>query len=158
MLVLVRFKAKNVYRRDAETQRSSHGCEHLGGKTPRFAMQTLGTEWRKMIWDRLWINQASTRISTAQDGAMTPDMRFPEENGELVEDDVFCIRVVRPAKEGNEASAHVSEQHITELLVHAEIINDGSLADLAAKVAALVVWFKAGFDWPKPSKTPELVF
>lgn len=133
-------------------------CEHLGGKTPRFAMQTLGTEWRDMIWDQMWVHQAANRIVASKSGAMSPDMRFPVENKVLLGIDEFCIRVVRPSKDANESSAHISEQHIMELLVHAEIINDGSLADLAAKVAALVVWFKAGFDWPKPSKTPELVF
>lgn len=54
-------------------------CELLGGTTPRFAMQTLGTEWgRELIasdlWTRAWINQAERHPAVVCD-----DVRFPNE-------------------------------------------------------------------------------
>lgn len=54
-------------------------CELLGGKTPRFAMQTLGTEWgRELIapdlWTQAWIKQAERHPFVVCD-----DVRFPNE-------------------------------------------------------------------------------
>ena len=58
-------------------------CPHLGGKSPRDAMRSLGTEWgREMIWGEVWID-AWRRIATGLRDAGGPvvadDCRFPNE-------------------------------------------------------------------------------
>ena len=56
-------------------------CSLLQGKTPRYAMQTIGTEWgRDMIGPCLWTTSWARRVH-AQEGAVTlvDDVRFPNE-------------------------------------------------------------------------------
>jgi hypothetical protein len=51
----------------------------LGGKSPRWAMQTLGTEWgRQLIYHDLWINLWWQR-SQGLPRVVVPDVRFPNE-------------------------------------------------------------------------------
>lgn len=68
----------------------SSPCDLLGGKSPRFAMQTLGTEWgRKIVGENLWANALQRRIveyrtSSYLNGEsprviLIDDARFPNE-------------------------------------------------------------------------------
>lgn len=62
--------------------------ELLCGKTPRYAMQTLGTEWRDYIGKRLWARITRARIHAMSLGKeelkiVIDDMRFPHEPQEL---------------------------------------------------------------------------
>ena len=56
---------------------------HLCGKTPRHAMQTLGTEWgRQMIGISLWVDAWARRADAllADGGSVVvDDVRFPDE-------------------------------------------------------------------------------
>tara|TARA_A100001015_G_scaffold159265_1_gene176959 strand:+ start:1269 stop:1829 length:561 start_codon:yes stop_codon:yes gene_type:complete len=55
-------------------------CEILDGKTPRYAMQTLGTEWgRDMIHKNIWVNIALARTEHMSGVAIFDDVRFPNE-------------------------------------------------------------------------------
>lgn len=56
-------------------------CNILAGKTPRFAMQTLGTEWgRNIIDDQLWLNQFWRRATApGMRNVVCDDVRFPNE-------------------------------------------------------------------------------
>jgi rhodanese-related sulfurtransferase len=52
--------------------------DYLAGKTPRFAMQTLGTEWgRNLIGENFWVGAAIAR-AVGQPTVIT-DVRFPNE-------------------------------------------------------------------------------
>jgi len=55
----------------------------LLGNTPRFAMQTLGTEWRDLLDKRLWSNICHQRIveklNDGVDRIVIDDMRFHHE-------------------------------------------------------------------------------
>lgn len=55
----------------------------LGGKTPREAMQTLGTEWgRDTLWPDLWVNAWRERVQRLLDmgiSVVCEDCRFPNE-------------------------------------------------------------------------------
>lgn len=135
-------------------------CEVLGGQTPRHALQTLGTEWRVLVFEPLLRKQLCDRVRLTSAPLVVPDMRYHAENGELLEAELgfFMIRVVRPKLKRNAASLHASERDIPDLLVHAEIINDGSIGDFADKMSRLLEWFQEGHAWPIPSKSPELVF
>ncbi|UIS25235.1 putative deoxynucleotide monophosphate kinase [Erythrobacter phage vB_EliS-L02] len=53
--------------------------EYLSGQTPRWAMQTLGTEWgRNLIANGLWVD-VTIRRAMAGDQVVITDCRFPNE-------------------------------------------------------------------------------
>lgn len=89
----------------------------LGGKSPRYAMQTLGTEWGRQLmgdgfWTDIFINTAST-----YENVICADIRFPNEL-DLCD---YTYRVVRPSLVSNDN--HVSEAMIDHLKVDGEILN-----------------------------------
>jgi hypothetical protein len=52
--------------------------DYLGGHTPRFAMQTLGTEWgRDLIGKNFWVGTAMRRAEGKP--SVVTDVRFPNE-------------------------------------------------------------------------------
>lgn len=52
--------------------------DYLGGHTPRFAMQTLGTEWgRDLIGKNFWVGTAMRRADGKP--SVVTDVRFPNE-------------------------------------------------------------------------------
>lgn len=55
-------------------------CDVLCGKTPRWAMQTLGTEWgRDLIHSDLWIKAWQRQVLATDGGIVTDDCRFQNE-------------------------------------------------------------------------------
>lgn len=55
-------------------------CELLGGKTPRYAMQTLGTEWgRQLIHPDIWLNAWQKRVKGLGAPVVADDCRFLNE-------------------------------------------------------------------------------
>lgn len=100
------------------------------GKTSREFQQLLGTEFgREMIGQNIWINSFDDHVAQF-DKVVCTDLRFPNENEYLYRRGAVQIRVVRPDKERNEYSVHASEQHIANLHVDIEIVNDGTVVDL----------------------------
>lgn len=105
----------------------------LQGQTPRYAMQTLGTEWGRNIigekfWTGLWWNTARDVVD-AGGMVVTDDCRFPNE--------LETIRslggvVIRIAGRGGISGGHSSEKH--ELEADAVIQNTGTLLDLEKNV------------------------
>lgn len=111
-------------------------CELLGGKTPRWAMQSLGTEWgRVLIVPDLWTRAMRHRLRAQQIGAsvVIDDIRFPNEAALIREFDGAVWRVTRPGCAGD---GHVSESHIATLPVDYELANAGTLEDLRRAVHA----------------------
>lgn len=84
----------------------------LGGKTPRQALQTLGTEWgRKMITDDLWLGIARHRLNRALDAGERvcfDDCRFANEAALVRALGGIVINVTRPGQP-QLAPAHASE-------------------------------------------------
>lgn len=123
--------------------------EYLGGRTPREAMQTLGTEWGRELDPDLWVNAWGRRIDK--------DVKESEANQEdliLVADDVrfanegCAVRsrggsVVRPVGRSGVAAAsgHASERGGVE--VDAELNNAGSVADLEKLVDGVMRYLMA---------------
>jgi hypothetical protein len=115
-------------------------CALLGGRTPRYAMQTIGTEWGRDIIDRdLWINAWRASLPAAG-GVVVDDCRFANEAHAVKAAGGFIIRVVRPGA-GAGAAGHSSEGQ--ELPHDAEISNDGDVVDFLVKVSRVVI----DFDW-----------
>lgn len=117
-------------------------CALLGGKTPRYAMQTIGTEWgRDLIDSDLWIRAWQTAVAAvpAHLGVVVDDCRFPNEAAAVAAVGGVLVRIERPG--AGTSSTHVSEQHA---LPGAFIIcNDGSPAALRAEVER----FARDFSW-----------
>jgi hypothetical protein len=132
---------------------------YLGGRSWRFAMQTLGTEWgRKMVFKDLWTNVAQKRIvdhitmanTTGEScpGIVVDDIRFPNEWRMIEALGGEVWRVVRPGY-GRLPSwldttlhhlfnwhpfLHESEYHWSTAPVDVEFLNDGTQAELLADV------------------------
>jgi hypothetical protein len=73
---------------------------YLGGRTPRHAMQTLGTEWRDMISRDLWIDAWEREVrllwQRLQDiNIVVDDMRFQHEVDRIRSMNGLVIRIKR---------------------------------------------------------------
>ena len=100
----------------------------LGGKTPRYAMQTLGTEWgRQAIDSGLWTGIAQAQILAHLQAGLSvvvDDCRF--ENEAAVVRDLGGL-VVELRGRGGIAGSHVSERGV-EPDLHCP--NTGTIAEL----------------------------
>lgn len=103
-------------------------------RTPRYAMQTLGTEWgRDLIHKNLWVN-STLRRAAMFDKAVITDARFQNEVQAIHDAGGVIIRVTRP---GVSADSHISEQETASLKHDYEITNDSTIDALHAKMLAL---------------------
>lgn len=132
---------------DATIERKIEGdlkespCEWLQGQTPRWAMVTLGTEWRELIDTRLWSEMFVKRVLSGDHGPkiVCSDYRFPgHEESALDALNAYTYRIDRPSLEDDDISKHASECAIDTLPVRAVIMNSGTVADLRDSVAAIV--------------------
>lgn len=104
------------------------------GTTPRYIMQTLGTEWRKLIREDLWTVMLEERLRKMLDKGISvvlDDMRFKVELEMIERLGGFPLRIVRPG--AVPTNGHASEGELDGIDM-AEIVNDGSLRLLRAKV------------------------
>ncbi len=79
----------------------AQGSAKLAGKSPRFAMQTLGTDWgREMISKRIWANHLKRRLAELRQDRVqkiiVDDLRFPEDFDAILDAGGMIVRVVRP--------------------------------------------------------------
>ena len=83
-------------------------CDLLDGKTPRWAMQSLGTEWgRMLITPNLWVN---AWLATKPEGnVVVDDVRFDNEAAMIRSAGGIVVRIVRPGQEGGGVK-HASEE------------------------------------------------
>jgi hypothetical protein len=115
-------------------------CDWLNGKTPRFAMQTLGTEWRDLISTTLWSDLFVKRVEAGVlgDKIVCSDFRFPHEADALSRLNAYTYRINRPSLVDDEASKHASETQIDSLPVRGVFHNTGTKEDLQEFVRELV--------------------
>ena len=110
----------------------------LNNKTPRYAMQTLGTEWgRYMISDTLWID---TCLNTNDTNIIISDVRFENEAKAIKEKNGIIIKVTRPNIKIQE-SLHISEKGISDDYIAYNIDNSGDINDLKQKVITIMECF-----------------
>jgi len=98
--------------------------QELCGKTVRFALQSLGTEWgRKTIGDTIWIDAMLNKL---QHGGyfVIDDVRFENEAQALQDRGATIIRIHR---NGVGVMDHDSERGIPDHLVNIELSNSGNL-------------------------------
>lgn len=111
---------------------------HLGFKTPRHAMQSLGEDWgRSMIIRELWVNIWQYRVGKLlSEGykVVCDDIRYQNEADIIRKYGGIVVKVV-----GHRARA--SSNHVSEALdfdTDVEIENTGTLGDLEMKIAAIL--------------------
>jgi hypothetical protein len=108
----------------------------LLGKTPRYAMQTLGTEWgRSLIGENFWASIAKARMSDRLDNNVSvvcDDVRFPNEADIIRALGGQIWRVVRLG--AGIGTTHESERHIDAIEHDLVITNCGTLDDLRKQV------------------------
>ncbi len=110
----------------------------LGGVTPRTLMQTLGTDWGRMmvapgLWAAVWRQGALLELG---DGGrvVAPDVRFPEEAAAIRELGGIVIWIDRP---GLTLDPHRSEHALGAADCDYVLANAGDLASLGAAVRRL---------------------
>lgn len=108
----------------------------LGGKSPRSALQTLGTQWgRELVSPNLWVNACLDRYAHC-DKVVVTDVRVAEEVTALKKIGGKIIRIKPPGTETDDA--HDTERDVDKLRADFEVINDGTIDDLHAKVLQIV--------------------
>lgn len=99
----------------------------FGGKSPRYLMQTLGTEWgRQMVADDIWLQIARSRIQALVDQGVQvviDDVRFDNEAQLLRDMGALIIEIRRKGDCYEDASAHASEMGIHPRFISETIVN-----------------------------------
>lgn len=112
----------------------------LAGKSPRHAMQTLGTEWgRECMASDLWVSIAMLKVHALmwQDRRVViDDVRFANEVAAIKAFDGKMVHVVRPGMDAIPDGDHSSEGGLDNVRMH-QIINDGTLELLRKNARAL---------------------
>lgn len=123
--------------------------EILGGQTPRYAMQTLGTEWgRDTINTKLWTSVVRDKIIKNElKKVVISDCRFDNEVDDIFEffpaeiATVSLIEIIRPENADSlkaDAAQHKSESGISpEYFRNRVITNDGTLEEFIEKIEDL---------------------
>lgn len=97
-------------------------CVEFGGKTPRYAQQTLGSEWgRHLIHPDLWVDTALDRAKRETRVVIT-DCRFPNEAEAVRRAGGKIMRIERPGHPVD--LSHESERHIAKIPADITLVND----------------------------------
>lgn len=110
----------------------------LLGKTPRYAMQTLGTEWGRNlihpnIWTDAWFRQAEKALKLSN--VVADDLRFPNEANLIRALGGRVIRIQRTMERKEQLDPHASE--VIPFSPDITICNDGSIEDFKLQIRAL---------------------
>lgn len=133
-------RALGLTDREVDGDLKERPCDLLGGKTPREAMQTIGTEWgRDMIspdlWVGAWSRRAAPLLAEGVSLIVADDVRFLNEAAAIWALGGKVCMVRRPG-----AGSAVSSGHPSEALRFPwdfEIVNDGDLERLHAQAETL---------------------
>lgn len=109
----------------------------LQGKTPRYAMQTLGKEWsRDGLGPDIWLEIAIRRIQHEMwrgKPVVVDDIRYTNELEALQRHfSTTSLYILRPGLEP--VNDHVAEAGINPKLFDRILVNEGSISDLRRKV------------------------
>ncbi|MEQ9565485.1 MAG: hypothetical protein RLN85_06675 [Pseudomonadales bacterium] len=111
----------------------------LGGKTPRFAMQTLGTEWgREMISPDSWTN--AWEENHPYGDVVCEDVRFANEADAVRSVGGIVVRILRG--EDDEAILHPSE--LMDFKADFIVVNHDTIDNLCAQVMSIIDHVQSG--------------
>ena len=119
---------------ELEGQGKDLPCELLGGHTPRYAMQSLGTGWgRDQMSRQFWVEAWARRVGHAM-GAyiVAEDLRFCNEEFMARLMGAVIWRIHRPGYDG--LDTHISETELRLIKADKTFDNDGSIEDLLTKI------------------------
>lgn len=94
----------------------------LAGKSPRVAMQTLGTEWRDCIHPNLWLEIWNTRSAFLNSKLVVDDVRFAHEATFLRSLGAKLVLVVRHSNQ-IKVNPHRSEEEWLTIKTDATVVN-----------------------------------
>jgi hypothetical protein len=110
----------------------------LNGYTPRYAMQTLGTEWaRAHLGEDFWINWWKQGVDIIPGDIVADDVRFDNEVDMIRSLGGVVIRLRREGSGDRINPSHASEQ-LYRLPYDKMIVNDGDEETLRTALAAVV--------------------
>lgn len=105
-------------------------CAKLGGRTPVYAMQTLGTEWgRDLMYQNIWIDALNRELECYIDKKLTrfviDDLRFINEK-EYIDKlkEKYNVLIVRMERKGTAVGEHRSETEMDSMVVDIFIENN----------------------------------
>lgn len=125
-------RALGLTEKELEGDSKEQPCSLLGGKTPRWAMQSLGTEWgRDLIDPNLWVN-AWINYAKQYNKVVVDDARFPNEYGLIREHQGQIWRVNRENRPECATSMHESERH--KIVPNKIIENNSTIIQLRTEV------------------------
>lgn len=106
------------------------------GFSPRYAMQTLGTEWgRDLMGEDVWLNALATKYASSEsEYFVVRDVRFKNEAEWVRKSGGVILYIVRP--DAPDVIAHPSEDIFPPDPLDIVIDNDGTILDLEDKIAA----------------------
>lgn len=115
----------------------------LGGRTPRYAMQTLGTEWRNLMHQNLWVDAWKRHLVNYPAGSkiLVDDLRFHHEAQVVRDLGGKIIRLIRPYNR-LEVGIHVSAVEALTILADAEIVNDSTPEGMLDQLASVMEYWK----------------
>lgn len=111
------------------------------GKTPREAMQSLGTEWgRELIHPDIWVTAWSNYVFKIGAGyVVVDDVRFLNEINAVRNRNGIIVRVERPGQDETLFKDHVSEKEWRDAEYDHKLVNTGERESLRASLAQLLI-------------------
>lgn len=111
------------------------------GDEYRRLLQNLGTQGIRKYDDTFWIRQLRLKLWDLEDtdvpGVVITDVRFENEAALVREFEHGSLwHIVRPGTESTDT--HITEQLHGNLGENVELVNDGSIVELASKIGVLV--------------------
>lgn len=105
-------------------------------KSPRYLMQTLGTEWgRQMVDQEIWTNVARNKVNQSLNSIVFDDVRFEDEaamirsmGGHIIHVDRGCLVI----------DEHASEAGIVDNDADFFVDNDDTIADFLVEINCVV--------------------
>nr|WP_145994466.1 hypothetical protein [Mesorhizobium loti] len=136
------YKSQGVFgtelERRIEGDLKEEPCKYLNGRTPRHAMETLGTEWGRIcMGDTFWIEAWERLLDLIPGTAVVDDCRFDNEAAAIHLNGGKIIKL-KPVVRRRKKSSHVAEAGISDKLVDHVIVNDGTILDLQKKIGQVV--------------------
>lgn len=121
----------------------------LGGKTVRYALQTLGTEWgRTYMGEDFWVQQ--WRLGLDPIGCVADDCRFRNEWKAIKDEGGIVIRIERAGAGVSGTGAMHASEAIGAVPYDVLLTNNGTLADLHDGLARVIDEL-TGFKVVQPS-------
>jgi hypothetical protein len=109
-------------------------CDMLDGKTPRYAMQTLGTEWgRNLLHENIWVDMLLSKADRTDGLVVIDDVRFPNEI-DAIREKGGIIAWLERVSIYEDHDAHSSETSITADQCDVFVDNTRAIEDVCENI------------------------